>query len=353
VGIRGILFRVVAVLLAVVAGLYGFELAFRQLFLVNAVPRTEREFDRLVARGWPRPIPAAKAPGTIRVLGLSDSFGVVGGEANYHYLLEELFGARGLEVEVVNLSVAAYSPEQQLRMLRRWGERFEPDVVLHGFFVGNDFARPGPAQMSYRGIPVDRVAGLAAWYPQNLLSLQWLAQWRHVLADRRLRAAEGAQNPHGSFSRETFVRIERTRLSSCKRPKTDVEGWPHTTYLLDQIGDEARRLGAAHLIVVHPDQFQVEPALLAEIVDTYELDRSEYDLDLPQAYLRAYGSSRGTPLVDLTPHFRAAGGGGGLFLPLDTHYNPKGNRLAAGIIAEAMVPLLTRPETSERTQTGS
>jgi hypothetical protein len=346
--LKGIVFRVVVVLLGIVVGLYAFELAFRQLFLVHAVPRTERELERLVAGSWPHAVLPEKPEGTIRILGLADSFGLAGGAANYHSLLEESLAAKGLRVEVVNLSVVAYSLDQELRMLQHWGARYEPDVILHGFFVGNDFAPPGPPKMTYRGISVDRVPGTRSWSPQNLMSMQWLAQWRHVLADRRLRETERQKNPDGSFSRANFLRIERTRLSTCRRPRTRGEPWPHTTLLLDQIGQEARRIDAAHVIVVHPDQFQVEPALAEEIVRAYQLNPADYDLDLPLKYLHAYASSRGTPLIDLTPAFRSQGRDGGLYLPLDTHYNAAGNRIATEVIGDALdsilAPLRPAPE---------
>ena len=87
--LKGIVFRVVVVLLGIVVGLYAFELAFRQLFLVHAVPRTEREFERLVARSWPRAVLPEKPEGTIRILGLADSFGLAGGAEKIVYLSPE------------------------------------------------------------------------------------------------------------------------------------------------------------------------------------------------------------------------------------------------------------------------
>jgi hypothetical protein len=101
-----------------------------------------------------------------------------------------------------------------------------------------------------------------------------------------------------------------------------------------------RQMDAIHMIVVHPDQFQIEPALTDEIVDVYALDRQNYDLDLPQMFLQAYADSRGIELVDLMPAFRERGSEGGLYLLRDTHYNLTGNALAAEILADAIEPLL-------------
>ncbi len=85
-------------------------------------------------------------------------------------------------------------------------------------------------------------------------------------------------------------------------------------------------------MVVHPDQFQVENVLREILYDRFGLDPADYDLGLPQQFLRAYCEQRGIPCVDLLPTFRANGQQGGLYETYDTHYNDRGNRLAATTI---------------------
>jgi hypothetical protein len=114
------------------------------------------------------------------------------------------------------------------------------------------------------------------------------------------------------------------------------------TAVLDALGRETDDLGAVRVTVVHPDQFQVEPALAAEIVETFDLDPEAYDLALPQKFLHAYAADRDMPLVDLTAAFREQGSEGGLYLSRDTHYNDAGNRLAAEVLAEALEPHVVR-----------
>ncbi len=331
--------------LGAVSGLYGAEFVFRNGVAVRSVPQTDREFRELVAAEWPRPVPAAKHPGTIRILGLADSFGLASGENNYHYRLERLLRERGHDVEVVNLSVAAYSLEQELRLLRRFGPRFEPDIVLHGFFVGNDFHAGGGESMRFRGIHVDVEPGLRSWYPQNLLLPRWYRHWRTAVGERRHSEVDTAGGAGaGSFSEASFLRIERIRLSTCRRPKREGPAWPGVVRLLDAIGAETERMGAVRMMVVHPDQFQVEPALADRVIREYDLAAEDYDLDLPQKFLRAYAESRRVSLVDLTPAFRRSGAEGGLYRLRDTHYNDAGNLLAAEVVADRLEPLLQAVE---------
>jgi hypothetical protein len=339
--LRRVLRRTLGGIVAAALGFYAAELVFRTMVLVPLVPETERQFDRVIAATWPRPVAPRKDEGTLRILGLADSFGLAGGAHNYHFLLEEKLKERGLPVDVVNFSVAAYSPGEELLLLRRFGPDFRPDLVLHGFFVGNDFGLPRVETGRFRGIDVTRVPGAAGWLPRNLMLTRWLGRCWEGLEDRRARRRERDRGLEaGSFSRERFLRIERVRLGACRRPTGSGPAWPVTTELLDAIGAEARDQGAAHVMVVHPDQFQVEPELAREIMETYGLDAEEYEIDLPQQYLRAYAASRRLPVVDLTPAFREEGGRGGLYLPQDTHYNDRGNELAAEVLAETLEPLL-------------
>jgi hypothetical protein len=342
---RTLLGRLGLSLLATAMAVYAGELAFRQFLLERSVPETEREFERLVASQWPQAISPAKKRGTIRILGLADSFGVAGADRNYHYLLEEKLRLAGRDVEVVNFSVSAYSPVEELELLRRFAAAYEPDVVLHGFFVGNDFSVRERDNLRFRGITVERTSGVAGWRPRNLLLPRWLLQRAEVWRDARARRSEERRGAieGGSFSRDSFMRIEAIRMSTCRIPTEPGLAWPRTTRLLDAIRGETASLGALHVLVVHPDQFQVDQALAREIMNRYGLEPADYDLDLPRAYLGAWASSRGVALTDLTEVFRREGRDGSLYLRHDTHYNERGNELAADSIAETLLAILPAP----------
>ncbi|MCA9446888.1 MAG: hypothetical protein KC931_07225, partial [Candidatus Omnitrophica bacterium] len=70
-----------AVIVFVLEGIFG-------IFLADSlIPRTQDEFDREIAVGWPYEIPRKKPEGTFRVFALADSFGQVHRSENYHYLV--------------------------------------------------------------------------------------------------------------------------------------------------------------------------------------------------------------------------------------------------------------------------
>lgn len=332
------IFVSLAILIGFTLGIYLTEVVLREVLLVPFVPGSESDFREIVSKNWPKNVALVKKPGSFRILGLADSFGVAGGESNYHYRLEAILRGRGYDVEVISLSVPAYSLEHELALLQRFGARYEPDLVLHGFFVGNDFGLGEPPTHRYRGVRVEKLAGFSSWLPHNLNVVRWVPKWWEMRAERRRNISARESGDDGNFSSDDFLEIERVRLGSCRLPTSHGPAWLGTTAVLDGVKLEIQQMNAAHLLVVHPDQFQIETKLSDEIMDTFNLDWRLYDLDLPQKFLRAYASSRDIQLVDLTLPFRAHGSDGGLYLPRDTHYNPTGNELAAEILADAIEP---------------
>jgi hypothetical protein len=331
-------FAALAMLIGFTLGIYLTEVVLRQALLVPFIPESDSDFREIVSKNWPQAASTAKRSGSYRILGLADSFGVSGGASNYHRRLEAILRARGYDVEVISLSVPAYSLEHELALLQRFGARYHPDLVLHAFFVGNDFGLGEPATHRYRGVRVTKLSGWSSWLPQNLNVVRWVPQWWAVRTERRRHASDQASGGQGNLSPAAFLAVERVRLGSCRRPEIDGPAWLGTTAVLDDVQRTIRGMDAGHLLVAHPDQFQIEHALSNEIIEAYGLDRALYDLDQPQRFLQAYATSRGIELVDLAPRFRAQGAGGGLYLLRDTHYNPIGNDLAAEILADAIEP---------------
>jgi hypothetical protein len=84
-----------------------------------------------------------KPAGTFRILVLGDSFTMgVGVEADQTYasVLEHILNSMGSRTrfEVINTGVPSYSTREEALYLAQEGLKLEPDLVLVGFFIGND-----------------------------------------------------------------------------------------------------------------------------------------------------------------------------------------------------------------------
>jgi hypothetical protein len=317
------------------------EVVFRYGYLEHRVPRNEREFERMVTDTWPRRISIERPPGTFRILGISDSFGRAGGSRNYHYLLEDTLRAAGYPVEVVNISVASYSPIDELEAYRRVGARYSPDVVLHGFFVANDFGVPSGVPVVCRGIPFRLARGVAALRPRNFVSAIWFRRLMQAFGDYRLRRAESRRDePVGALAAENFERLGRRRRPLFEADAPARERWSETVDVLEKLRRAVEESGATYVLLIHPDRFQVEADLRAELAGAGGGSNDRYDFDAPQRYLVEYCRSRQIPCIDLLSEFRERGAAGGLFVFRDPHYDDAGNRLAADLVARRLAPLL-------------
>lgn len=303
------------------------EFAFRRFLVEHHPPVSDRDLSVALGVFWPGSFPASKAAGTVRILGLSDSFGQAGGPENYHYLLERRLRELGFPVEVVNLSIGGYSPAHEAAVLKRFGRRYQPDLVLHGFCVGNDFHEGAEPFWSFKGIPLPVTEGRMGLLPWNYALLSWL---------RRRQMIRAAKPGPGMFEREAFLKIVRRRLEACRvLPDSFRRG--RAMRGVRDIREAARELGARYAMVLHPDEFQVDERLFEEALRSGGLDPTLYDRVGPQRFLMEDCRGDGSPCLDLLALFQEEHGRGSLFLPRDTHYNAKGNELAARALADFLV----------------
>jgi hypothetical protein len=83
----------------------------------------------------------AKPAGTLRVLSLGDSHTQgyeVRQDATFSAVLERYLGHRGVRAEVMNAGVSGFSTAEALALLENEGYKYQPDVVVLGFYA-NDF----------------------------------------------------------------------------------------------------------------------------------------------------------------------------------------------------------------------
>ncbi len=88
-----------------------------------------------------------KPPGTYRIVFLGDSFSWAGGrEDNYVAVARRLLTARfpDHKLDVINAGYPMTHTGEQLALLKKFVLQYEPDMVVLGFFAGNDFVDGDP-----------------------------------------------------------------------------------------------------------------------------------------------------------------------------------------------------------------
>jgi len=302
------------------------------------IPLDEQGFQKRIVSTWPHPVEPHAKEGVFRILGLSDSFGIVDGADNYQYLLADMLTGRGIMAETVNFSVAGAHPADELELLHRFGSAFQPDLILNGFFVGNDFYYPISRIVEVVGLPLTLLPAPRGFRPKFLLLSQWLRGRAKLFKEGCLLRYEAWRGlPYAQVSEGEFLRIESKSLLVCQREAPEKMNWARTLESIHQIQEEAARMGAQYVMVIHPDRCQFDALLRQRVIERDHLDPEVFDLDLPQRYLKEDCERRGIPCLDLLPTFREQGEKEELYHFRDTHWNRAGNHLAARCIEEFLL----------------
>lgn len=216
-----------------------------------------------------REYPIEKPANSYRILVLGDSFSWAGkGEANYTAILEEKLSQRRKngQVEVINAGYPMLGTFEELQLLKKYGLKFSPDMIILSFFVGNDFLESDPNRKrivvndSY--IDIDRRSETVIWGypipPQPRLPV-FLKQKLSLLYEQFRLWRDGER---GIIMRnDKFIDVERTRMQFCRidiqtneQRDTQIANVLHAIESIDRI---ARERNIPFLVSIIPDEFQV------------------------------------------------------------------------------------------------
>jgi hypothetical protein len=280
--------------------------------------------------GYPGPDwSIAKLPGQCRIAALGDSFAVgpaVAYEANYLTLIGQNLGA----VELLNFGVAGTGPREYALILRQDVWQYQPKFVLVSVFVGNDITEElaTPHKMDPR---------------ESYLYLLVTRGGRLLREAYRLKAVKSGETGDrlsaGQMSPARFLEVEQRRLAICCRSAvSDLEKkWQRALSRLDRIVVDCQKRHVPVAFVLIPDEFQVNPGLLQEVLGAGGPAAADIDLALPQRRLTAFFAERAVPCLDLMPVFAGTTDN---YAPRDTHWNEHGNRRAAAAIEPWLRDLL-------------
>ncbi|MGE3272508.1 MAG: hypothetical protein AB7P40_27430 [Chloroflexota bacterium] len=299
-----------------------------------------------------------KPPGTFRIVFLGDSFVEAVQVEQWEGVAERLEALLNegspRPVEVINAGVAAYGTGQEMLLLQEEAYKYQPDLVLLLFFVGNDVTNN-----NYR---------LELW--DNDLKLALKPYW-DVDKDGNLRMHPGPppEPRRGVAQRlrdccmlfnviETGVynKLElyypREKLEAIGGLRTPLRGlydtqpddewsraWDNSRALLGKIHEQADSLGAPMVIAGAPEWRTLVPDTWAEEVASARLDSGRLQIPAPTDRLGVIAARVGVPYIDLLPPLQAATatGGGPFYYDFDKHWNAEGHRVAAEAISQALI----------------
>ena len=299
----------------------------------------------------------AKRQDVSRILGLGDSFSYsnsVNLEDTFFKQLERLQKDEGgPEIEVINGAVPAYSTIQEFRYLERDGLKLQPDAVVLGFYVGNDFQDSYELFDSLGRPTVDVVDGeLRA--NDHFPSARYEQQERTLrTATLSIRAFLASHSALYVFLRERFSEtLWRMGLRNnppppdfcARKPSPAMQaGWHMTRSLLDSMAAVCATRDVQLVVVILPTQYQVHEELWVHHFTTFGLNPADYDLEQPQRILKEFCENRGMVYVDVLPAMRKRAQSERLFYPIASYMTPAGHRLVAEVVHRSLVQSLRQP----------
>ncbi len=309
--------------------------------------------------------PLQRPADIFRILVVGDSFNWAGGrEGNYTGLLrrklEKHCGVH--KIDLINAGYPMSHTGEQLAMLKKYALQYNPDLVILGFFAGNDFVDADPNrkrivindmyvdidkrnELNVLGYPIIPNSRLLLFIEQKYKIIREL---RRAKAEfQKITPASEKQEGEESFSEETFLNIERSRLEFFNL-NASREGRFHEniSYIFQSISEMyaiLRSRNTKFIVAIYPDEFQVNQGLTNAILGRFNLRKEDFDLELAQNLMKEFLKSRGISCIDFLDRFRTEGQRQELYLFRDTHWNKLGNQLAADILFEKLVRLHVIP----------
>jgi hypothetical protein len=266
-----------------------------------------------------------------------------------------------LNVEVVNVGVAGWSTGIEGLYLEHEGHRFEPDLVLVGFFVGNDL-HDNYYKLQLEGDDLDKAVkpyfGLGKDGavvqrdppppppPQTgvVPALRSCCRLWNVFETGVLNRFGNGQANIPLWAAAPMDAPERALYDA--EPSGDFrDGWEITGQLFGRLKARTDALGVPLAVFAIPDSLQISENEWRDRMGSQRVTRGRAALTAPNDQLAAIASRHGLPLLDLLPTLQQASGGTSrrFYFETDQHWNRDAHALAARelerfLVAHGLVP---------------
>lgn len=292
--------------------------------------------------------PLTKPENTFRVLILADSYGQareVPLEENFARQLAARLNAAapdGITVDVINAGHFGLGTTQEYLYYREEGHRYDPDLVLLGFYAGNDVVdNHAPLIKAWNG--VDRVE-FPYFDPDGTLHQPGLAAQRRVFSWLRhnIYVVHTLSETLGGTGLPERVEVGEPDTVTARALRVPAgvylppdavwqDAWAVTGVALDHLHNAVTADGAQLAVFIIPDRRQVHDEDWQTLLDRLpELNPAQLDRSRPTDTVLALLAARDIPALSLLDDFEQAGER--LYFAIDGHFTPEGHALTAQLL---------------------
>ncbi len=258
-------------------------------------------------------------------------------------------------VEVINAGVSGYGTDNALLFFEHEGYRYQPDLVLLGFYLGNDVrnnwhvleerdaggARKPHYEVTADGLAVRRYpfAEHTRWSTRARVFLNRHSRLYALIRESANRLRRGGAPPDDASARTISSVPLDLELFQARPPAVWDDAWNVTRAILGELNDRVEESGAMFMAFAIPTAAQVDEAAWNEKVASTEVLRAvDWAMEAPNARFAEICRQERIRCLDLLPALRAeaAAAGRAPYFPEDSHWNEAGHRAAAGAVADAI-----------------
>jgi len=239
-------------------------------------------------------------------------------------------------IEVINTAVGGWGPFQYAQYYEYYGNKFEADMVLVGFFVGNDAydqtTKVEQLRTAVMGRRITREAAVGKFIRFKIFLYEHFHIARLVMNKETAVRVDVRRDNCQDFI-ELYLNIQRGRM------RNHLERNKHQYNLAQNSVAQIRRIKALAdagniplVVLLIPDENQINPDLRDALLTKEQL--INYDFEMPQSLLKELFEQNDIQVIDLLPAFLADER---CLYMNDTHWTGDGQELAATMIYEKLI----------------
>ncbi|MFZ2024810.1 MAG: hypothetical protein WAV51_00810 [Microgenomates group bacterium] len=315
----------------------------------------------LNSKGFRTPeTPYAKPLDTKRLVLLGDSQSV--GPIPYNQLFINLLEKNvqsnySNKFQAINLALPCIGPPTETIILSLEGIRYQPDIVLLAFYVGNDFLDTHTNIERYADEKNKQPHLLPfMFYQSKIVSLTRNLYYTIRFGRTSMMANQtSSSSSYGSlgidsyssynpneptFSLENFLEIE-THKASIFLPNSSIYlSLPRVQQYITHMKELTEQANAQFLVLIIPEEMQVNSELLTKVASRLHRSVDSFEVDLPQRLLMDYFHQKNIQYINLLEIWKKDELATQYYQPQDTHLNTLGNQSAAEILYPKIFELL-------------
>jgi lysophospholipase L1-like esterase len=284
--------------------------------------------------------PVQKASGVFRIVLLGDSFTEaiqVEDNQSFASLLEQYLNTHSDEkkFEVLNLGYSGYSAAQAYLALKKFGLKYQPDLVIFNILPQAMIARNSQTLENGQSKPFFKVEEdklvQTVWPQAN--RLPWIFSFitDHLVLPRFLydkyQTLTSGLKATSQTTNTSNAGVGRNMVYNIEYPTEWQEAWTITKHLIAAMNQDAKDAGAKFIVVSLPSAIQTVTRFKTEAESA--AGNQTLDFQKPDKLLAEFLTQQGIKFLPLYDFFVAAPDNEKFYLKGDWHLSPAGHELVA------------------------